>query len=54
VDREEDNGKQNVEKHDVRCFSLFTLADLIRRGNVTDAKTNHAPGSARPFQKQSA
>ena len=54
VDREEDNGKQNIEKHDVHCFSLFTLADLIRRGNVTDAKTNHPPDSARSFQKQSA
>jgi len=54
VDREEDNGKQNIEKHDVHCFSLFTLADLIRRVDVTDAKTNHPPDSARSFQKQSA
>jgi orotate phosphoribosyltransferase len=30
VDREEDNGRANIEALGVRCESLFTLSDLIR------------------------
>jgi orotate phosphoribosyltransferase len=39
VDREEDNGKQNIEAHGVSCASLFTLADLVKASNF-DAATN--------------
>src|SRR5258708_5818728 len=54
VDREEDDGKQNIEKHDVRCSSLFTLADLIRKANADESKKNQTSGSAGSLQRKSA
>jgi orotate phosphoribosyltransferase len=53
VDREEDNGKQNIEKQHVRYSSLFTLSDLIRRAN-DGARTYQTSDSAGSLQKKSA
>ncbi len=41
IDREEDEGKRNIEAHDVDFTALFTLADLLR---ISEA---HAAADAR-------
>jgi len=47
VDREEDEGKQNIEAQDVDFTALFTLADLLK---ISEA---HTTAKARPEQSGS-
>jgi orotate phosphoribosyltransferase len=45
VDRNEGDGKKNIEAHGVTCASLFSLADLIA-ASKSDAKSNAPTHSA--------
>ena len=47
VDREEDNGKQNIEEQGVSCASLFSLSDLIGANSDATADTrSYSAGTA--------
>ena len=55
VDRDEgDGGKENIERHGVRCESLFTLADLLRRANADDSGKNQRFDTAGSLSRKSA
>jgi orotate phosphoribosyltransferase len=52
VDREEGDGKRNIEHEDVRCTALFTLADLLRASKQNAA--NARPHPSGPESAKSA
>ncbi len=55
VDRDEgDGGKEEIKSYGVRCESLFTLGDFIRRADADDSGKNKGLDTAGSFSRKSA